>query len=257
MSHKPSQQAVSTPLEQSSVASRFPSGSSGRNLLHRSGLFAVRCLDRFLRYRLQIHEFRDQPDCLLRISKSRSNGFVTLEDGCEIKSGDTLLELHLWNEHLSLVGDPIHAFAWGLRLLKLLRFSLMLLADHVEAEPEWADIKAVHACFVTCLQRPEQILRHLGFSITPPPRSAGRKIHDYFENYLVYALIWAFHPCGIRRRQKDLKRIDLWLSKSSLLKIYGSPSLNSTSRICMVSDSFHDTSSLSKDSEREITLRHN
>jgi hypothetical protein len=220
---KASQQTASTPLEQSSVACWFPSDSSGPNLLHRSGLFAVKCLDRFLRYRLQIHEFRAQPDCLFRISRSQSNRLVTLMDGCEIKSGDPLLELHLWNEHLSLVGDPTSGFAWGLRFLKLLRFSLTLLADHVEVEPEWADIKAVHACFVTCLQRPEQALQHLGFSITSPPRSARRKVHDYFENYLVYALIWAFHPCGIRCPPKDLKRIELWLPKSSLQEICGWP----------------------------------
>ncbi len=181
---------------------------------------------------------------------------MTLADGFEVKSGDPLLELHFWNEHLTLVGDPFSAFAWGLRFLKLLRFSLMFLADHVEVEPEWADIKAVHACFVTCLQRPEQALRHLGFSITSPPRSARSRVHDYFENYLVYALIWAFRPCGIRRLPKDLKRIELWLSKSSLQKIYGRPGLNSESRICTAPPSFHETCSLSKDSAHEITVRH-
>jgi hypothetical protein len=193
------------------------------SLLSRSAVLIVEYLDRFLRHRLRICEFSDQSACLFRISRSQSSAFVSLADGTEIKSGDPVLELHFWNEHLGLVGDPAATFAWGLRLLKHLRFSLILLAVYLEDGEEWTGIHAVHARFVTCLQRPERAIRHLGFFITSPSRSMGRRVRDYFEDFLVHALVWAFRPCGRNHFRKDLKRLDLWLSTASLKKLYGRP----------------------------------
>jgi hypothetical protein len=111
--------------------------------------------------------------------------------------------LHLWNEHLGVAGSDYSVFAWGVELLKRLRFSLILLADHLNLNEEWKDVKAVHACFATCLRRPERGFEHLGFSITSPKRSLSTRTHDFFEAFLIHSLIWAFRPCGKRKHPQD------------------------------------------------------
>lgn len=191
------------------------------NLLQRCGLDTVLVVDRVLRHQLRIHEFTDCAECVLRISRSWSRSTVKLPDRIEIIPGDLLLELHLWNEHLGDDDSGNHGFAWEIRLLKRIHLSLVLLAEHVEQDPAWKECKAVHARFVTSLRRPERTIRYLGFSTTSPPASVGRKVHDFFENFLIYSLVWAFHPYCASWKKRDLKRAELWLSKARLLKMYG------------------------------------
>lgn len=245
MSSKSSQSSTAPCLDRKSADWTLSPETSLSLLIHRSGVLAVKCLDRLLRHRLRISEFSDQPECLFRVSMTRSDAFVKLGDGTEIGEGDPLLELHLWNEHLALIGNPVATLAWGLHLLKRVRFSLMLLADCVEHEEEWEDVRAIHARFVTCMQRPEQAIRRLGFSIASPRRSVGGRVHDYFENFLVRALIWAFHPCNNGRSRRELKRLDLWLSKASLQEAYGRSGLSLREPTCS-EDSLEEPSNSSR-----------
>jgi hypothetical protein len=101
--------------------------------------------------------------------------------------------LHFWNEHLSSEGKDDQLFAWGLCLERRIRLSLMLLADNAFAEDESANFAAVHACLTISLTGAERVLRQLGFTITYPQRSLLQRIHDFFENFLVYGLMCAFH----------------------------------------------------------------
>jgi hypothetical protein len=50
-------------------------------------------------------------------------------------------------------------------------------------------------------------------------------VHDFFEEYLVRALLWAFHRRKTRRR-RVLRRVDLWAARADFLERYGpSPEL--------------------------------
>lgn len=199
------------------------SDARGWSVLRCSGLFLVGRLDQLLRYYLRIHEFSDQADCLLRISKTRARSHETLPDGLQIVPGDPLLELHLWNEQLGTMGRTYAVFAWGVEFLRRFRSSLTLLAAYVDMNEEWVHAKAVHACFATCLRRPDRGFRHLGFTITSANSSTGRKVHDFFEALLTHALIWAYRPCATRRHPENLRRMELWLSMAELQKLYGRP----------------------------------
>jgi hypothetical protein len=257
MRRKVSQRSASSSLQDTRADRPRKSSDRGRSRLRRSGLLTVACVDQLLRCYLQIHEFTDQADCVLRISKSHASSHETLSDGVEIAPGDPVLELHLWNEHLDVVGRDCPVFTWGVELLKRLRFSLMLLADHVEMNEEWASAKAVHARFATCLRRPDRGFRHLGFTVTSPDRSLGRRAHDFFEAFLVHGLIWAFRPCATRRHPKNLKRMELWLSISSLRRLYGRHAVDLEQRVCSTPDFLYEainTSNLSKGSQHETVL---
>jgi len=230
-----------------------------QSLLRRSGLFIVERVDRLLRNRLQIYEFTDQAACVLRISKNRASSYETLSDGVGIVPGDPLLELHLWNEHLGVAGFDYSVFAGGVEFLNRLRFSLMLLADHANLNEEWTDVKAVHACFATCLRRPERGFQHLGFTITSPYRSLSTRAHDFFEAFLIHGLIWAFRPCGKRKRKhpKTLKRVELWLSIERLQDIYSPAALDLEKTVRSAPNFLYESpcaSNRSKGSRHEIVL---
>lgn len=230
---------------------RRRSDSRRRTLLRRLGLFLVTCVDRFLRHHLHICEFTERTDCVLRISKSLSRSAVTLLDGSEIRRGDPLLELHLWNEHLSSSEQHHPTLAWGHHLLRRLHLSLTLLANYVEQEEQGVDIRAVHARFATCLHRPERAIRQLGFSIISPRRSFGRIAHDFFENFLIYGLMWAFRPCGLKLKAEGLKRMELWISKADLQKVYGRSGMGHECQVSSASDAFSETCDLPKGSQPE------
>jgi hypothetical protein len=201
------------------------SDTRGWSFLRNFGLLLVGCLDQLLRYHLGIREFSDRADCVLRISKTRARSYEMLPNGLQIVPGDLLLELHLWNEQLGTMGRTYTVFAWGVEFLRRFRFSLTLLAAYVDMNEEWVHAKAVHACFATCLRRPDRGFRHLGFTVASANRSTGRKAHDFFEALLTHALIWAYRPCAKRSHPQNLKRMELWLSMAELRRLYGRPAI--------------------------------
>lgn len=188
--------------------------------LERVALAAILLLDRLLRGWLRINEFSESPECVLRASKAYATSALTLPDGTMIEQGEPLLELHLWNERLKESAGTAYGLGWEIRLLKRIRASLMLLAESMEQEPSWAECRIVHARFVGSLHKSDHAVRYLGLMPMSLPRSLGTRIHDFFEDFLVVSLIWAFHPAGARLKKRELKRTELWLTKEHLLAMH-------------------------------------
>jgi hypothetical protein len=99
----------------------------------------------------------------------------------------------------------------------------MLLADEVVLDNESTDFAAVHACLMVSLTGVERVISQLGFTIAYPRRSLWQRVHDFFESFLVYGLMWAFHPYGGGRGKRIPKRAELWISKADFQRIYGRP----------------------------------
>jgi hypothetical protein len=55
------------------------------------------------------------------------------------------------------------------------------------------------------------------------PRPPSERFHDTLENFLIYALLWAFHPRKIKRRRAALVRVHWWISRKDLLDRYRNP----------------------------------
>src|SRR6185437_7027005 len=106
----------------------------------------VRWLDRALRQYLGVIEFCDQPPCVLRVSPARAGLALTLPDGTRISPGDSLLELHLWNERLPRA-DTMCTLGRGGSLRTRLDWSLDALARYLAQEPGTGDVRACHALF--------------------------------------------------------------------------------------------------------------
>lgn len=188
-----------------------------------AGVLGVRGVDLLLRCCFGIKEFSKRSDCVLRVSVEPSPSKITLHDAAVVECGDPILELHFWNEHLIHCLGPHELFGWGFCLQRRVRFSLMLLADRLADDDNLANFEAVHASLTVSLDRAERIFRRLGFTICYPKRSILQRVHDFFEGFLIYSLIWAFHPYGVRKGKRAPRRAELWLSRSDFERIYGRP----------------------------------
>ena len=91
----------------------------------------IRGIDWVLRRHYGVEIYSDHPDCLLRVSRGSSDVDIVLSDGTSIQAGDSLLDLHLWNERLASHVHPLDDLARGRALLRYLRASLRLLNEWV------------------------------------------------------------------------------------------------------------------------------
>lgn len=184
-------------------------------------------LDRRLRKILNIAEFSDRRDCVLRFAHVRSQKHVRLGDGSEIRKGDQIIELHFWNEHLSLRRDLGRSLGSAAALRRRLRISLELLGERLTTDFRVDDIRALHARIVLNLQGREDkliaIARHYGFVYASSIPCLTQRCHDLFENLLIYSLIWAFNRPLLRKSVGRLSRADLWMSRNQFLTLYGPP----------------------------------
>lgn len=183
----------------------------------------VRTLDAALRHILEIREFSVRPDCLLRISLGHADADRRLTDGSEIRRGDQVVDLHLWNEQLPSPAGPTLARTNALRRRML--SSLAELARHLEAEPSLAGVVAVRARIV-CMEGTQlKALRRLaaaaGFDVVEPSAAGlARELHDRMENFLLRALAWTFNPSALRGNGLRQARCELWMSRDLIVAHY-------------------------------------
>jgi hypothetical protein len=189
-------------------------------------------LDRLLRRLQGISEFSGEPDCLLRVARGHAGKALRLADGCRIRRGDEVLDLHLWNEHLSGLPPPRRGLARASALRRRLGTSLRELACRVEADPSLAGIVAVRARTALVPRRHRQkvlrIARVFGFDTLapgPPARCPGTLL-TLWEDLLLSALAWTFNPGTLRRNGVRREHCELWLSRRSFLARYGDPNLS-------------------------------
>jgi len=151
----------------------------------------VRLLDGLLRRACGIVEFCDDLQCLLRVQLARCPRPLRLSDGTEVQRGESVLMLHLWNEHVPPIGPAGPDLLWAAgvhwRLIRSLRHVAGLVADVV-------------------------------------PRPLGRlgRFGQFWENLYAWALMWAFNAPSLHRKQLlRLQRTEVWMSRQRLLERYG------------------------------------
>jgi hypothetical protein len=60
----------------------------------------IRRLEMLLRRCYGVHEYTGDADCIFRIAFRNTRNDVMHRDGTLVRSGDAIVELHLWNDHL-------------------------------------------------------------------------------------------------------------------------------------------------------------
>jgi hypothetical protein len=188
---------------------------------------AVRGVDLLLRHRLGIHEFTDDEECIFRIAVVPANRDLVLSDGAAIAAGDTVLQLHLWNEHLPNMGNNGPDAAWATLIKRRMRRSLASVAALIERETHYAGVRALHGAspFASRIGA-AQIVRtgqRFGFDVIEPaaqPELRDR-IHEMFDSMLLWGLTYAFNPAALRTKGLLRHRYQLWISREKLLRCYG------------------------------------
>jgi ceramide glucosyltransferase len=187
---------------------------------------AVRRLDAHLRRKQGIFEFSDSPRCVLRVNVAPAEADLAFSDGTEVHAGEPVGVIHLWNEHLTTIPSGGADLRWAITLRKATEFSLGELAKAARYDPRLREVKAFGgtAGFVSRagVAQVAKMASRFGFDWVPDRRrrSAFRRVHDFFENFLTLGLQWAFNPAGLRGKGFIRPREPLWMSRDALMERY-------------------------------------
>ncbi len=184
--------------------------------------------DLFLRRLLGIYEFTPEEGCIFRLALRKSHKGLTLSDGTKVLKGETIGELHLWNEHVPPMPKDGPDLAWGLQFHRLMRRSLVELARYIESAPEWKGVRAFRGeTGVDAhdgLEQATEAIGRLGFDLLPLGRSISRlkPFLEFWENIYLWGLIWTFNPASLKsKRLLDIQRCQIWISRQGLLEKHG------------------------------------
>ena len=208
--------AVARPL--SSAAGPYRRG--WRDLLW---VAAVGTTDIFLRRWYRVREFTDDPTCLLRVSLIQAPRDLLLHDGQQIRAGDDVIMLHIWNEQLPAFFALGADFRWAKMVRRRMRYSFGALARHLAADPALAGVTGIYACVLFSSRRPRwQISRaaaSFGFELVET--KSERSLRTLGEDMLLWAFARAFNPAALRRHCFRRDRGEVWISRAELLRRYG------------------------------------
>lgn len=183
--------------------------------------------DWFLRRLYGIREFTPEDNCIVRIAFRKSNRELTLSDETRILKGETIGELHFWNERIPPMPKDGPDLAWGLEFHRLMRRSLAELARYIESAPECKRVRAFRGETAVDsqegLKQAAELIGRLGFDLYPLGRSVShlKPFLEFWENIYLWGLIWTFNPASLRgKRLIDLQRCQIWISRRRLLERY-------------------------------------
>jgi len=201
-------------------------GSRGPKGMLRAAICALDALIRRIR---GVQEFTDDPYCLLRIGRAKSGSDVTLSDGTHVGKGETVGELHIWNEHIPAMPVNGTLVAWLLRMYSSTLRSFRLLARYLASEAQWSSLRAWcgKSSFTPAGVRAPDLFPRLGFEVVglqSPP-----KFRNFWDNVYWWMLNWTFNPTSLgQKRFFNLERWEVWISSAELQRRYGGPGTERT-----------------------------
>ena len=176
---------------------------------------AIFRIDWVLRRCYGVREFSAGRDDFLRLSVSQAKHDLVLADGARIAAGDSIVDVHVWNERL---GQPGSTLSWARRFQVRMDHSLSNLAARIRADPSLQSCKAVRGEAVFAAGREAdaavRIARRFGFT-----RIEGRTASPG-ETLVSFALAWASNPQSVRGKPLRRVRNELWISRAALLARY-------------------------------------
>ena len=186
----------------------------------------IKRFDRFLRRRLEILEFTQDPECLLRLRLIHARREVRFDDHI-IRLGAPLLELHLWNERLPIATLGGAGLAYGVDARRLMLKSLRLVAQELSCNPQLSGALAVYGLTglidAGATTGGEKLAQRLGFCLLPYQPPLGR-FGEFLEYVYARALVWAYNPAGLRSlRFSKFRRTEIWMLKEELLRRFLEP----------------------------------
>lgn len=207
---------IAAPVRRSAALAPRP---SIRDLLWN---IAVRVTDWVLRRWYGVREFTDDPTCLFRISRAAAPHAAELSDGTRIHAGEMIGVLHIWNEQLPRFSRVGPDFRWAQLIRRRMLHSFRELAQYLDEDPSWADIRGIHACVTFGSRRRRAQIRRVAarFGVELIDVVAPDGWHALGEDVLIWAFARAFNPPALRRYCFRRDRTELWISRDRLLTLY-------------------------------------
>ena len=184
-------------------------------------------IDDGIRRRNHVCEFSNDPRCVLRMRIAEARRDTVLVDGAAVRSGDKLIDIHLWNEQVPLIPREGPTLAWGRRLGMAMDLSFRQLAAFMAHHPELDGVTAIRAILaVSTTGTTTQLLRimqHYGFEIVPDdePVSWRQRLYQWGENILGLLLLLAVNPAVARISVLSRVRSQVLLSRQAFDRRYG------------------------------------
>jgi hypothetical protein len=184
---------------------------------------AVYALDARLRRSGRIYEYTSNPDCMLRIQRTRAACAITLPDGAVLREGDPVIELHFWNEQFPRMPGGRPTVAWAKRARRAFRISLEELAIHLGSNRELDDVHALIGVWKTGTFGQGRKLLELtaaeGFHhIEVGPMAPAGAFRRLGENILLLFLVLAANPGAARFSLLLSDRTLIYISREELLR---------------------------------------
>jgi len=173
-------------------------------------------LDSWLQWWGGVFEYSQKPDCIFRAQFSRLSSDVLLSDGTIGRSGDRVIDLHLWNEQIPVAPMAGYSLAWGCRFSRSFAKSLGELAQSLVNSPDLSDINIVRA--ITNLDSLHRIAARHGFEVIRDPvnPSPWERVHRFGQNILSGLLTLACHSGRMWPRKFSRSRQVIYLSRRAL-----------------------------------------
>ena len=174
-----------------------------------------------------VKTFTDDPECILRTSFRRLKDPVSLPGGARLGSGDKLLEIHFWNEHLPPIEEEGADMLWGRQFGRRLAHSLRLLAAWATVDPRCAGFAAVHGRlgFIPAdgVELTKNLAARFGFMLELQVASGMRFwTGAFWAGLYAWWLMWTFNPHTLRRKRfRQMALSDLWMTRETVLGRYG------------------------------------
>ena len=185
----------------------------------------IRRLDGLLRRANGVFEFCAHEDCVLRLQWAGAPHHLHLSDGVEVRAGEPVVMVHLWNEHVPPMGPDGPDLAWAARMGRMLIGSYRAAARWLADQPRLAGVCAVGG--VTVLIAPDEdggslrLMQRLGFEVLPYRNPLGR-LGEFWENLYTWWLMRAYNAASLHnRRLLCLRRTEIWMSAREFLERYG------------------------------------
>lgn len=183
----------------------------------------ITAIDFLLRRWYRIVGLGEAPDCVLRISPAAADRALRLPDGTELRPGDPIIDLHLWNDRLPRIGPRGPDLAWAARFRRHLEASFRLLAARAATDPALGAARALRAhTLFSEAGRVDKLARICAGYGLVWPETERLVAPDPMRSLLVWALTRAFNPGGMRPRICRLSAT-FWMSRHALERRFRQP----------------------------------
>lgn len=191
-----------------------------------NGLVSI--IDSALRARQEIFEYSSRPHCVFRIQVGTAPSDIALSDGTHLYAGGRLINLHLWNEHISPFPAEGPTIGWARRMCRNLETSLEELAAFITDNSAFEDVTAVGGRMMFGSTEQTGLVAHFaeryGFvrAVDPTPdHSIAERLHLVGENILVAMIVIAQNPAAFRTDLFHRDRVPVYLHRAELMRRFG------------------------------------